>query len=230
MAEAACNICAKKASKETTLKRCGKCKAIWYCSRECQKADWKDHKESCSKLANEPFVGPSAPQKGLSVAIDNPFQQLENKTWLHNRPERDVYKLLIDTYRLRMADQRQFEGSAETNSLFGESADISGSFRRFLRKVTEEKRELLPSWWSPEKAEECEQLAETGVGWSSLYNNAVQKQDIIDHYENPLMPMQIRMFAEQIYGTGPGGQSGAVILPIMAMQEKQGVLDGHASC
>lgn len=28
--------------------RCGKCKSVFYCSRECQRADWKRHKHSCS--------------------------------------------------------------------------------------------------------------------------------------------------------------------------------------
>jgi hypothetical protein len=29
-------------------KRCGKCHRAFYCSKECQKADWPSHKEECS--------------------------------------------------------------------------------------------------------------------------------------------------------------------------------------
>lgn len=29
------------------LKKCGRCKKIYYCSIECQKADWKEHKKNC---------------------------------------------------------------------------------------------------------------------------------------------------------------------------------------
>lgn len=29
------------------LKKCGTCKDVSYCSRECQKADWKEHKPKC---------------------------------------------------------------------------------------------------------------------------------------------------------------------------------------
>jgi hypothetical protein len=43
-----CGYCAKADVIDgDTLKRCGKCKAIRYCSRECQAADWPNHKKVC---------------------------------------------------------------------------------------------------------------------------------------------------------------------------------------
>jgi hypothetical protein len=27
---------------------CGRCEAVRYCSRECQRADWKAHKPACA--------------------------------------------------------------------------------------------------------------------------------------------------------------------------------------
>lgn len=38
-----CQACGKSGAD----KRCGKCKAVWYCSLPCQKHDWKSHKTSC---------------------------------------------------------------------------------------------------------------------------------------------------------------------------------------
>jgi len=35
------------------LKLCGKCKKVWYCSQECQKADWPVHKTMCNTSATQ---------------------------------------------------------------------------------------------------------------------------------------------------------------------------------
>lgn len=75
------------------------------CSRDCQKADWKTHKNNYAKNASETFAqgagtsqnstNAANPPKNLSAAVDKPFHRLESKTWLHDRPEKDVYQLLI---------------------------------------------------------------------------------------------------------------------------------------
>ena len=31
--------------------RCSKCKSSWYCTRECQLKNWKEHKKMCKMLA-----------------------------------------------------------------------------------------------------------------------------------------------------------------------------------
>ncbi|TCD59951.1 hypothetical protein EIP91_011015 [Steccherinum ochraceum] len=36
-----------------TLFKCSRCKSVCYCSRECQKADWKGHKSSCQGYAED---------------------------------------------------------------------------------------------------------------------------------------------------------------------------------
>lgn len=38
-----------KNGRELSLKRCARCAGSFYCSRECQLADWKQHKKVCGK-------------------------------------------------------------------------------------------------------------------------------------------------------------------------------------
>lgn len=42
--QSACGLCGKTGGE---LSACGKCKVRFYCSRECQKEDWKVHKRAC---------------------------------------------------------------------------------------------------------------------------------------------------------------------------------------
>ena len=56
MSSEACNVCGLKAMAgggRTGLLRCTQCKSAWYCSRDCQKKDWKQHKKACKASTNE---------------------------------------------------------------------------------------------------------------------------------------------------------------------------------
>ncbi len=46
-----CQMCKK--DKDVNIMRCGQCKSVGYCSRECQMKDWKQHKKVCVKLKEE---------------------------------------------------------------------------------------------------------------------------------------------------------------------------------
>jgi hypothetical protein len=61
--EPKCTACKKRKSElETSLKYCAKCKEAEYCSRECQKDDWKRHKQFCAgKSQIDWFVPPAEP-------------------------------------------------------------------------------------------------------------------------------------------------------------------------
>jgi hypothetical protein len=50
METASCQVCEKKKADGVKLSFCSSCRSVSYCSRECQKADWKTHKNICKKL------------------------------------------------------------------------------------------------------------------------------------------------------------------------------------
>ena len=118
-----------------------------------------------------------------------------------------------------MEDEYVFHGNADLDCIYGGAPDSRKGFRRFLR-LTENKRELLPQWWSPEKAKTCVAFGLRPVnGWSSLAH-PVEKADVLDHYKDPSFPMQLRMFGEQVWGTGPARQSGTTMMQQMMQFER----------
>ncbi|CAI4211001.1 unnamed protein product [Parascedosporium putredinis] len=56
---------------------------------------------------------PRSPPHGLAIPLTKPFSRLEAGTWLHDRPARDVYVLLVDVYKLRIADRFTYERKFE---------------------------------------------------------------------------------------------------------------------
>lgn len=42
--------------------RCSGCKSIWYCSRTCQKADWREHRAECKAWTSNQTTGVRGPQ------------------------------------------------------------------------------------------------------------------------------------------------------------------------
>ncbi|KAK4103156.1 putative MYND domain protein [Parathielavia hyrcaniae] len=203
-----CTTC-RKSPPEVTLKNRAKCSATPYCSRDCQKADWKAHKKVCGQgdnSADSPAVDENlTPPKGLQQPITAPFTRLDNTTYLHDRPETDVYRLLLDAYRLRVEDDYSMDGDADEDSLYGGAPSGLNGFRRFLR-LAGSRPVLLPPWWEAEKQGECERLGMDSLQFQDL-RCAVEKSDIIEHYGDPRFPMQLRMLAEAVYGRGPGDRT-----------------------
>ncbi|KAI0436916.1 putative MYND domain protein [Xylaria telfairii] len=228
--EGACNTC-QKAS--TELKRCAKCSTTLYCSRNCQKADWKTHKKICGKQAHERQGAGSessaaatalSPPKGLEKPITKPFTRLDNNSYLHDRPEEDVYRVLIDAYRLRIEDEYTFEGNAAVDSIYGGAESSLLGFQKFLRLAVS-RAGLLPPWWNAQKQKACETLGMDSSQWHDL-RCAVEKGDVIEHYGDSRFPMQLRMLGEAVIGRGFGSHNGTQMRKMMAMMEGGGVGSG----
>ncbi|KAJ7193918.1 hypothetical protein GGX14DRAFT_405079 [Mycena pura] len=73
-----CQQCAKPPPDGTDLKKCSQCQSVFYCSKECQREDWKCHKKACKP--SDSITTPSD-QKRLAKLV----QALLRKTGLVNR-------------------------------------------------------------------------------------------------------------------------------------------------
>jgi len=49
---ALCNFC-KKTERSNLLQQCSACFGVSYCSKECQRADWKNHRKVCRRTASK---------------------------------------------------------------------------------------------------------------------------------------------------------------------------------
>ncbi|EOA91456.1 hypothetical protein ACJQWK_04258 [Exserohilum turcicum] len=205
---------------------CAKCRTTAYCSRDCQKADWKIHKKICAKQANARAGADnstSAPVlKDLEQHVPNPFTRLDQGKYLHDRPKQDVYKLLIDSFRPRQQDEMQFERKTSPKSLYTGASSGIEPFKKYVAQA-EKRSGLLPPWWTSETQSECEAFGESGA-WNDL-RKKITKADIIAHYGDEKAPMQLRMLAEAIIGAGLMGQDGTIMRRMLCQQESGGLPD-----
>jgi splicing suppressor protein 51 len=211
-----CNTCWRPERPGQPLGTCAGCKNEFYCSEFCSIADWSSHETVCSISTQPsatsnaipvPATQPIAPEQAASppaypimaTKIKEPFKQLTLNKWLHDRPARAVYILLIDTYRMRMHDDVVYKLEVNVDSRYSQAGDGGeGGFRHFLQRVKSHPAGILPSWWSPVKVEECVQFGLSGDEWSSLARS-INKNDILNHYENWMVPIQLRNFGDSIY-------------------------------
>ncbi|KAF7671047.1 hypothetical protein GT037_010828 [Alternaria burnsii] len=131
MAPISCANCKKIAADcgLASLQQCSKCKATDCCGRDCQKADCTNY---------------SAPRmKSLEQHVPDPFTRLDHGKYLHDRPEKDVYRLLIDAFRMRSEDDMKLENKPTPNSIYtGNPLNIE-PFKKFLDQAAT-RRDIPP--------------------------------------------------------------------------------------
>ena len=157
-----CANCSKTQNNAPNLKLCAKCRATRYCSRDCQTAHWKVHKKVCTKQAaagianstsspniihNTNYESPRV--KNLEKHISKPFTRLDNNTWIHDRPEKDVFKLLIDAFRLRQEDNLVQEGKVDSDSIYQGAPDSTAGFRKFIQLASTRSNLLVSTFLIP---------------------------------------------------------------------------------
>jgi splicing suppressor protein 51 len=204
-----CVNCGKTAAAASIkdLKRCNRCKVVPYCNRACQIANYQSHKKVCRELIalstwleglkKHRGTYTSARLKDLDKHVDKPFSRLRWGTYLHDRPVEDVYKLLIDAYRLFLADDVDFHQVTTPNSVYTGAPSSIEPFRKFLDDAAT-RPGLLPPWWDSGMKRECETFGESGA-WQDL-RCRVTKHALEEHYGDRAVVMQLRVLANVACG------------------------------
>ncbi|KAJ5116564.1 hypothetical protein N7456_000912 [Penicillium angulare] len=219
-----CDKCNKKP--KVGLGTCSKCQIAEYCCHECLLADWPNHQKFCGSPGQKstdpteapaPALSPSKSGQALDDICEHPFTRLTRNEWLHDRSTNDIYKLLVDTYRLRTADNWTSAGVHEKDGIYGGARDDNEGFGRFMSKVGKEA--FLPSWWGPDNNADCVNFAASDPEWGLW--RVIQPGDIERRYGDSTMALQLRIFGERVYGCPPHGmKSGEEILDSKASREE----------
>ncbi|PNP51375.1 hypothetical protein THARTR1_08025 [Trichoderma harzianum] len=205
-----------------TLRSCLNCEAVEYCSVECQLTDWMAHRNLfCINPSVIPLDTLANPHRVpfLKTHITNPFARLAKGIWLHDRHKQDVYALLIDAFRLREADDFTYSGMTNNDSVYSGRVSSCPAFRRFLYQA--EAKGLMPPWWSDQKRVECltKGIDKRQDNYHDLHA-MTRDIEIVVVYEDAIMTMQLRMFAESVLGKGAAGSDGRLMLQKMVVAEE----------
>lgn len=95
--------CCRKYFKETVLYHCSGCRRCWYCSEECQKKAWKEHKQYCgTKWRNETIVIPNELKHIVKIRKGGTFLKYRWNNKIHvlvvvlNQKTKEMFDALSD--------------------------------------------------------------------------------------------------------------------------------------
>lgn len=95
-----------------------------------------------------------------------------------------------------MRCEDEYTQNGDTYGLYNQE-DPRDEFKKFLSKA--EKSKVLPEWWSKEKKKEVMRMSTDRDGDACIHH-AVEKGDVVDMYEDGMMPMKLRALGEKVYG------------------------------
>ena len=154
----------------------------------------------------------------LSQPVPKPFTRLRDGFWLHDRPELDVYKVLIDSFRLRIHDEYLLDGVSGSGTVYGGAMDSHADFVKYL-DAAEQRAYIMPSWWTALKRKECDDLSMKQLQFHDLRVRLTQAM-VVEYYGDSSMPAQLRVFAQAVrIRTFQGGDNPRNILPTMVTEE-----------
>ncbi|PNY27807.1 Uncharacterized protein TCAP_02267 [Tolypocladium capitatum] len=166
-----------------------------------------------------------SPMTGLDDPVTFAFHRLTYNTWFEGRCWTDVFKLIIESYRLRVATQRDLDGKPR-HVPNDEKRAVADGLRKFLH-LAEEVPELLPKEWNWVHAARCKVLAgdEDIKNWYSL-EYLPNEDEIAEWYQDNFFPAQLQIFAKLVYGTDVADQDAEILWGMMLVGEEMAKGEG----
>lgn len=160
-----CNNCFRLGT-DVSMKRCQGCQLNDYCSKECQRIKWRQHKAYCNLIQG----------KGAKNAYLSAMEQ------------QMVFKVVIDSYRLRCEVDHHVRGEDHGIYFPGKwdegivwvKDDVVADFQRYLDLVDEAK--VLPDWWGFESRMELMCLAIDRENKENIYTK-IDQDALIPRYD-----------------------------------------------
>lgn len=195
-----CDNCLRRATDlPTALKRCVGCKCVSYCSKDCQKAHWPNHKNVCHLIQKQ---GERPANTFLSV-----IASLNGEDYM--------ICLLIDSYRLRVENDHIHKHEDHgiyyngTELPFGSvfaNGDVEADFQNYLDCA--EKACVLPKWFEFYKRMECLTRAVDRKGNAENIYTRIDPQHLPPRYDGDyLIISTLILLADMIVGVDGKGPS-----------------------
>jgi len=202
-----CLVC----NSDKRVRKCSKCKTVAYCSKKCQSLDWKFHKKNCDTGVK--FEGAWAPQvrakpdepgkSGLmGLAFKTPYPDVKPNTikeadslkFLKDLPKKEVFKRIIDAYRLHCYEAYMNNGTKK--GIFKSPEDVLTYFTTFLWHVNR-LTDILPPWWNFLTGVEFIPFATDEKSWWYI-GHAVRNVEIRRMYKGSAVIWQLKAFNKKV--------------------------------